>query len=88
MAISVTSTYQGMRQLQDGPFLRRAELSVTGLAAGANTLPHGLPAAPQRVTYRPGAAGGWGETSAPDAANLYVTVGTGGATAGTIDVEY
>ncbi len=88
MAIAVTPTYQSFRQNQTGEFLRRASLAISGLAVGANTVPHGLVAAPLRVTYRPGAGGLWGETSAPDATNLYITVGTGGATSGTVDVEY
>lgn len=64
-------------------------LVVTGLtAAAANTIPHGLPRTPRKVILVPSALGLWGETSAADATNIYVTVGTGGATAGKIYVEY
>jgi hypothetical protein len=62
-------------------------LSVTGLVEGDNIIPHGLPTTLERITLRPGAAGGWGETRVPDAVNLYITVATGGATSGTIDYK-
>ena len=89
MAISVTRTNLGTIRMLDGKFVNRASLAVTGLtAASANTVPHGLPTTPQTVNLVPGANGLWGQTSAVDATNIYVTVGTGGATAGTINVEY
>lgn len=89
MSIGVTPTYQSVRQTLQGAQIRKASLAVTGLTAGAaNTIPHGLPGTPIAVDYRPGANGLWGETQAPDATNIYVTVGSGGATAGTIEVEY
>lgn len=89
MPIAVTATKQGYRQNQDGANIRRASLAITGLTAGAaNTIPHGLPATPMRLSLRPGAAGLWGETQAPDGTNIYITAGVGGATAGTVDVEY
>ncbi len=89
MAIVVTATYQEILVTRTGAEIERGTLAITGLTANAaNTIPHGLPRVPRRVSLRPGAAGLWGETSAPDATNIYVTVGAGGATAGTIDVEY
>ncbi len=89
MAIVVTPTNYGRYKDLDGRFPSRATLTVSGLtAAAANTIPHGLPHPPQFVGLRPGAAGLWGETSLPDATNIYITVGTAGATAGNIDVEY
>ena len=89
MAIAVIPTYQEILGTKAGAEIERATLAITGLTAGAaNTIPHGLPRVPRRVSLRPGALGLWGETSAPDATNINVTVGAGGATAGTIDVEY
>lgn len=89
MAIAVTGTYfEPQPDLQGGQPVT-AKLAITGLtAASANTVPHGLPRAPRKVTLVPGASGLWGETSAADATNIYITVGTGGATAGTAYVEY
>lgn len=63
--------------------------AVTGLtAASANTVPHGLPRPPRAVLLVPGASGLWGETQAADGTNIYVTVGSGGATAGTAYIFY
>ena len=59
---------------------------ITGLAEGPNLIPHNLPFTPNgALNLRPGAAGKWGETQKPDATNFYITVGSGGATAGRID---
>jgi hypothetical protein len=89
MAITVTPTYLGRTKLLDGRFIRRAVLTIAGLtAASANTVPHGLGVAPQKVDIEAGALGLWGETSAADATNIYITVGTGGATSGYANVEY
>jgi len=89
MAIVVTRTDHGTRKLLNGKFINSAALAVTGLtAAAANTIPHGLPTIPVIVNPVPGASGLWGQTQAADATNIYITVGTGGATAGTINVEY
>ena len=89
MAISVTPTYYGRVKDLDGRFPRRAQLAVTGLTAGAaNSIPHGLPQAPQTVDLNPSALGLWGETQVADGTNIYVTVGTGGATSGWINVVY
>lgn len=88
MAIVVTPTSRGRRVDMSAGERRTGFLSITGLtAASANTIPHGLPFTPSRITYRPGAAGLWGETSVPDGTNIYVTVGTAGATAGVIEYE-
>lgn len=75
-------------QTLQGVPIRQAKLVITGLAAGANVVPHGLPATPISVSYDPGASGLWGETQTPDAQNLYITVGTGGAASGTAYVQY
>ncbi|MGC2234255.1 MAG: hypothetical protein WBA09_22330 [Candidatus Acidiferrum sp.] len=89
MAITVTPTYYGRIKNLDGSFPRRALLAVSGLTAGAaNSIPHGLPGVPQTVDLNPSALGLWGETSIADATNIYVTVGTGGATSGWINVAY
>lgn len=86
MSIAVTASTGRVVQQVRGEFLRNHRLTITGLSEGANTIPHGLAYTPGRVSLRPGATGLWGETAAPDSTNLYVTVGSGGATAGTIDV--
>jgi hypothetical protein len=89
LAITVTPTFFGHMKNLDGTFPRRARLLIAGLTAGAaNTIPHGLPATPQTVDLNPSALGLWGETSVADATNIYVTVGTGGATGGWINVTY
>jgi hypothetical protein len=90
MSIAVTPTYlQQDVRVSGGQGLVEATLAITGLtAAAANTIPHGLPRTPQQVVLVPGANGLWGQTSPADATNIYVTVGTGGATAGTIYAKY
>jgi hypothetical protein len=87
-AITVTPTYRYLTQTLQGVPIRQAKLTIAGLAAGANVVPHGLPAAPFSVLYDPGASGSWGETQAADKTNLYITVGTGGATSGAAYVQY
>ena len=90
MPISVTSTYQGQKTRLTGEYLREAVLVVTGLTAGAaNTIPHGLPAAPVDVCYVPtDGNGNWYETQAPDVTNLYVTSGASGPDAFRVLVKY
>ncbi|MGC2287391.1 MAG: hypothetical protein WA542_19220 [Candidatus Acidiferrum sp.] len=90
MSITVTPTYLPSKvQEIDGRFLQRTVLAVSGLTAGsANTVPHGLPRPPQTVDLNAGAAGKWGETQVADATNVYITVGSGGATSGWINVQY
>jgi len=87
MPIGVTNRGIGRRVSMAADERRYGSLTVTGLAAGANTIPHGLPFIPSRLSFRPSALGLWGETAAPDATNIYVTVGTGGALSGAIDYE-
>jgi hypothetical protein len=86
--ITVAPTYRYVAQTYQGVPIRQAKLAIAGLAAGANVLAHGLPATPISVSYGPGASGLWGETQPPDSRNLYITVGTGGATSGTAYVQY
>jgi len=86
--ISVTPTYRYLAQTYQGVPIRQARLVIAGLVTGANTVPHGLASTPISVSYDPGAAGLWGETQLPDKTNLYITVGTGGATSGTAYVQY
>lgn len=89
MAITATLTENpGRIEIIDGRFVRRGTLNVSGLSTGANTIPHGLGTVPQKVSLNPGAAGLWGTTQPADATNVYVTVGTGGATAGWINVWF
>lgn len=86
--ITVMPTYCYLTQTMQGVPIRQAKLVITGLAAGANVVPHGLPAIPVSVLYDPGASGLWGETQSADKMNLYITVGTGGATSGSAYVQY
>lgn len=86
--ISVTPSYRYVAQTFQGVPIRQARLVIAGLTAGANVVPHGLPVTPINVWYGPAASGLWGETQSPDAQNLYITVGTGGATSGTAYVQY
>lgn len=88
MSIAVTNTSKGRRVDMRATEARHGTLTITGLTAGgANTVPHGLPFTPSKLGFRPGANGLWGETQAPDATNIYITVGGGGATAGKADYE-
>ncbi len=90
---TVTSTSRGRRVDMSAGERRSGTLTVSGLnvtaATGstATTVPHGLPFTPTRLSFRPGAAGLWGETQAPDATNIYITVGVAGATSGMVDYE-
>jgi len=86
--ISVTPTYRYVAQTYQGVPIRQAQLVIAGLVAGANVVPHGLPSTPISVSYSPGASGLWGQTQTPDKTNLYITVGSGGATSGTAYVQY
>jgi hypothetical protein len=87
--ITVATSNAYVLQTYRGVPIRKAKLAIAGLTAGAaNVIPHGLPSAPLTASYEPGAGGGWGETSPPDATNLYITVAAGGATAGTVYAEY
>jgi len=85
MAIEVTNSGQGRNVEMASTERRFGKLTITGLSEGANTVPHGLPFTPSRLSFRPGAGGLWGETSAPTGTNIYITVGSGGATAGVVD---
>lgn len=87
MAISVTPTYLGQRTDLSGVYLRQAKLAISGLASGANTVPHGLPATPRKVEIEPTSAGGFHETQAADATNIYLTADGSGATCN-VYVEY
>lgn len=87
MAITCTTATGSLKQDMSGIPRRSNVLTIAGLTAGAaNTIPHALPYTPRTMNLRPSALGLWGETSVPDATNLYITVGTNGATSGTIDV--
>jgi hypothetical protein len=89
MAISVTPTYQDVRQTIRGALIECAVLVITGLTAGAaNTIPHGLPRIPYGVPNYQATSGTPGfETSVPDATNLYYTTGAG-QTSLRVGVEY
>lgn len=87
MSISVTGSSGRSIIGTDSVARRSYKLTITGLSEGANTVPHGLAFTPRNIGLRPGAGGLWGETSAPDATNIYITVGSGGATAGVVDAS-
>lgn len=90
--MNVTPKYQHTLQTLEGYFMRRWQLAVTGLTAGAdNVIPHQLPCgvnAPRGVSYRPQADGGWHEYQVPDATNLYIHVDASGPTSFVIDTEF
>jgi len=89
MAIAATTAQLGTFTRLNGKFSNLASVAVTGLTAGAaNTIPHGLPTTPTVIGLVPGANGLWAQTQAADATNIYLTVGSGGATAGNITVIY
>ncbi len=78
MPITVTPTYRGMRQQKSGEDYRMARLVIAGLtAAAANTIPHGLPAAPVIVVYEATSGTPGFETSDADGTNLYFSTGAG-----------
>lgn len=88
MAISVTPHYEYLSQTLEGAYLRKAKLAVAGLtASSANTVPHGLPAAPLNVLIEPTSAGGFHEAQPADAVNIYVTA-DGAGTSCNLIVEY
>jgi hypothetical protein len=89
MAIAVTTTGLGIGVELSGAQPRKAVLVITGLtAAAANTIAHGLPAAPRGVPNYQASSGTPGfETQAPDATNLYYTTGAG-QTSLRVGVEY
>jgi hypothetical protein len=90
MSISVTPSYGLVETSLVGAFINSAQLTLTGLSSGSdNTVPHGLPRTPVKVTYIPrDGNGNWYETSAADATNLYITSGSSGPTSFIAYVEY
>ncbi len=87
MAITVTPSYEYLSQTLEGAYIRKAKLTITGLASGANTVPHGLPAIPIRLVIEPTSAGGFHETQPADQTNVYITA-DGSGTSCNIYVEY
>lgn len=93
MAVAVTQTNLYFRQTQDGAYIRKAKLAVTGLAAGNNTAAHGLKdvfgngVTPLSVELEPTSAGPFNESQPSDSTNIYVNAGGAGTTC-TLYVEY
>jgi hypothetical protein len=93
MAIVVVAAQKGFRQKQNGPYIREAVLTVTGLTAGAaNTIIHGLAVnsvgqAPTVVNYVATTGVPGFQTAPADATNLYYTTGSG-QTSLIANVEY
>lgn len=88
MAITVNPSYEYLAQTLQGAYLRKAKLSVGGLAPNAtNTVPHGLPSAPMNVFIEPTSSGGFHEVQPADATNIYVSADGAGTTCNLI-VEY
>lgn len=88
---SVNTKYKDTLTTLAGPFVRRWQLSITGLTQNAtNAVPHGLPCGPNLLTanYRQQADGGWYEAQSPDATNLYIHVDASGPTSFVVDVDY
>jgi hypothetical protein len=89
MAAAVSNpTYYAGSQRQDYGIGRLGKLPITGLGAGANTIPHNLPNTPTIVTYKATSAVVFHETQAADATNLYITVDSGAGTTIEADVIY
>ncbi len=94
MAITTTTGYNKYFWEGGGGNLKIKVLNVTGLTAAANnTIPHGLTdrngnaLAPQFYVYGPEQTG-WSQQQAADNTNVYITVATAGATAGTVILFY
>ena len=83
MSIAVSQASKGFSQLQTGPYIRQAVLTVTGLSSGtASTIPHGLAingvAVTPRIVDFVATTGAPGFQTAPaDSTNLYYTTGSG-----------
>jgi hypothetical protein len=83
------NTYLFAFRTHDGALIRVAKVPVTTVAGQANTVAHGLPAAPLAAIYAPTSGNGnWYETQAPDATNVYITVGASGPTSFTVICLY
>lgn len=59
----------------------------TNAGTNANTIPHGLPSQPLFTYLKPASPGGFHQTAAPDAANLYITA-DGAGTSLEVYAEY
>lgn len=88
MAIGVTPTYQFLEFNNPGSPLRYARLDIAGLAAGNNTVPHGLPAKPIIVSIEPTSNNTFWEFQPSDATNLYLGSGSGTGTTMSAYVTY
>jgi hypothetical protein len=76
MAVNVQQQNITTYRDENGRLLRWTKLVITGLAAGANTVPHGLigvAVAPWLATLDPASAGGFHQTQAADSTNLYIS---------------
>ncbi len=92
IAVTIVTGSKRVFRTDQGVPIRKETLHITGLTAGAdNTVPHGLPFTPNKLSYRPAkdgtSPGGWSEKQDPDATNIYITVNTNGSTLGNVDVE-
>ena len=82
IAIKVFDTESGVR-------LRCSRVTLTTTAGQANSVAHGLPAAPLIWSYIPAnGTGTWFETSFPDATNAYLTCAGNGPTSFTMVAFY
>lgn len=86
MAIGTTNNNLYQFDLLDGPRIRMVRVDVTGLAAGNNTVPHGLKdqngggVAPKTVGIEPTSAATFYEYQPADTTNIYVGVSGAGTT--------
>jgi hypothetical protein len=87
MPISVTTVYPYADRTDRSVRIRHCVLQVSGLSAGNNTVPHGLPKMPRVVNIEPTSAGPFNEYQAADATNIYVNAGGAGTTCN-VTVEY
>jgi len=95
MAVSVSLVEQFIEETLAGPFVKNAQLIVTGLTTGGNnSVPHGLndgkgnAVTPLSVSIEPSSNNNFYEYQAADSTNIYVGVGSGTGTSCNIYVEY
>lgn len=87
--IVVTASNQHLNPHLGGEQTAEATLTITGLTQNSdNTVPHGLPRAPFRVSCTAQEDGTWYEKQSADATNLYIHSDTSGPTKFRCDVEY
>ena len=94
MPVAATYTTLFTFRLDRRQLVRRIRVDVTGLASGANTIPHGITApnnssvgqTPKEEIFLPTSVVVAHRTQAADATNLYYTVDSGAGTTASVYV--